>query len=300
MIKQTILLENPCYLSLRLNQMIISYPDNIFPEKTKHIEDIGILICENQQITLTNGLIDALLSNKTIIVHCSKNNHMPVGYNIPIEGNTLLSDRLKHQINVTLPQKKQLWQQTIKSKIKNQRLHLESRKIPCAKMKKWETEVLSGDSRNIEARAAVFYWSNIFKTKLFIRDPDGTGPNQLLNYGYSVLRAIAAKSLVGAGLFPTLGIFHKNKYNAFCLADDIMEPYRPFIDQQVCKIIDSGEDPNSFSRSTKIELLKIPVIDVVINKKKHPLQLAMTKTALSLFDCYSGKRKTIDYPIFQI
>ena len=297
MVKRTILIENPCYLSLRLSQIVLSFPDNLVPEKIVPIEDLGILICEHPQITITNALVDALLKNNTIIVHCDRSNYMPIGYNIPLEGNTLQSERVRHQLNASVPLKKNLWQQTIKSKIKNQRLLMEMRKIPCAKMKKWEQEVLSGDSSNHESRAAVFYWSKLFNKADFLRDPEGTPPNQLLNYGYAILRSVAARSIVGAGLFPTLGIFHKNKYNAFCLADDIMEPYRPFVDQLVCKIIDSGTDIDTLLRSVKIELLQTPIIDVTMNKIKHPLQVAMAKTALSLVDCYSGKRKSLDYPI---
>jgi CRISPR-associated protein Cas1 len=299
MLKRTVLIENPCYLALRLNQMILSFPNNVLPEKVVPIEDLGILICEHPQITITNTLIDALLKNNTIIIHCDKSNYMPVGYNIPIQGNTLQSERVKHQVNISIPLKKNLWQQTIKAKIKNQRLLMEARDIPCAKMKKWEQEVLSGDTNNHESRAAVFYWSKLFNKAGFLRSPDGAPPNHLLNYGYAILRSVAARSIVGAGLFPTLGIFHKNKYNAFCLADDIMEPYRPFVDQLVWEIIDSGADITTLLRSSKIELLKVPVIDVTLNKTNHPLQVAMAKTALSLVDCYSGKRKSLDYPIMR-
>ncbi len=297
MLKRTILIENPCHLSLRLRQLVLSFAGNIAPEKLVPIEDLGIVICEHPQITISTALIDALLQNHTIIVHCDSKTRMPIGYNIPIQGNTLQSERVKHQLNISIPVKKKLWQQTVKAKIKNQRMLLEMRQIPCLKMKIWEQEVLSGDTKNHESRAAVFYWNQLFKVPGFLRDPNGAPPNQLLNYGYAILRSVAARSIVGAGLFPPMGIYHKNKYNAFCLADDIMEPYRPYIDKLVCKIIDSGADINTLSKSSKIELLQTPILDVTINKIKHPLQVAMVKTALSLVDCYSGKRKSLDYPI---
>jgi CRISPR-associated protein Cas1 len=157
---------------------------------------------------------------------------------------------------------------------------------------------LSGDTTNCEGQAASRYWSLIFGG-YFVRSRDPQSPNAQLNYGYAILRSVVARALTASGMLPTSGIFHRNKYNAFCLADDIMEPYRPFVDQLVCEIIDSGADITTLLRSSKIELLKVPVIDVYINKTNHPLQVAMAKTALSLVDCYSGKRKSLDYPTIQ-
>jgi CRISPR-associated protein Cas1 len=161
----------------------------------------------------------------------------------------------------------------------------------------WAKKVRSGDPDNFEGRAAAYYWKNFFPIiPDFIRDRFGEPPNNLLNYGYAILRAIVARGLVGSGLLPTLGIHHSNKYNAYCLADDVMEPYRPFVDKLVLEIVSNGEDFYELTTSIKKQLLSIPVIDIMIGGEKSPLMVGVQTTTASVAKCFEGKARKIIYP----
>ncbi|MDR3245274.1 MAG: type II CRISPR-associated endonuclease Cas1 [Prevotellaceae bacterium] len=310
MIKKTLCFENPAYLSLKNKQLLVklpevekndSLPDSFKAEsvKTVPIEDIGVMILDNKQITITHGLIEALLENNCALITCDSN-RMPYGLLFPLNTNTLQSERFTAQIEASLPLKKQLWQQTIQTKIMNQAHVLQAmRDLTVKNMQKWANEVKSGDSDNLEGRAAAFYWSNLFTDiEDFRRGREDVPPNNLLNYGYAILRAIIARSLVASGLLPTLGIHHHNRYNAYCLADDIMEPYRPFVDKLVVEIVDSGTDFQELSKEIKIRLLNILVLDVMINGQRSPLTIAAGQTTASLAKCYLGESRKIAYPTF--
>lgn len=311
MIKRTLYFGNPAYLSVRLAQLEIRLPEveknSTLSEHFKKdaikripVEDIGVVVLDNKQITITQGALGALLDNNVAIVSCDEH-RMPSGLMLPLSGNTTQSERFRHQIDASLPLKKQLWQQTIQAKILNQSAVLYSQKgLECGNMEAWAKQVKSGDAGNLEGRAAAFYWQNMFgNIKGFRRDRDGVAPNNLLNYGYAILRAIVARSLVGSGLLPTLGIHHHNRYNAYCLADDIMEPYRPYVDRLVAEIVDSGVDISKLSTELKSKLLSIPVIDVVINGRRSPLMIGVGITTASLYKCYSGEIRRIAYPLIE-
>ena len=308
MIKRTLYFGNPAYLSVRLAQLEIRTPqtekDDTSSDETADlavkripIEDIGVMILDNKQITITQGSLSALLDNNVAVITCD-DYRMPSGLLLPLSGNTTQSERFRHQIEASLPLKKQLWQQTIQAKIYNQSSVLyRQRGVECGNMDAWAKQVKSGDSDNIEGRAAAYYWQNMFgHIKCFHRDREGVPPNNLLNYGYAILRAVVARSLVGSGLLPTLGIHHHNRYNAYCLADDIMEPYRPYVDRLVAGIVDSGADISTLTKDIKGKLLSIPVLDVVINGRRSPLMIAVGMTTASLYKCYSCERRKIAYP----
>lgn len=298
--KRTIYIETPCHLKCSNSQLVICYSKikglESYADKTVPIEDIGILILEHHQITLTHYLLDILVTNNVAVITSSEN-HLPTGMFMPLDGHYLQSERFRAQILATEPLKKQLWQQTIIAKISNQA------KI----LKKWggnektllnlAKDVKSGDIKNNEAIAAYYYWKNIFpQTWQFVRHREGPPPNNLLNYGYSILRASMARAIVGAGLLPTLGIFHRNRYNAYCLADDIMEPYRPFVDDIVRTIIYQTSSIETLTKELKIEILKISTVDVILAGNKSPLMVAMQFTANSLAKCYRGEIRKISYP----
>jgi CRISPR-associated protein Cas1 len=170
-------------------------------------------------------------------------------------------------------------------------------------MMKWAADVRSGDSDNLEARAAVYYWDKLFPDVVHFtrgRDEDAPEPNKLLNYGYAVLRAVVARALVVSGLLPTLGIHHHNRYNAYCLADDVMEPYRPFVDKLVVGMREEGVDCNELTTNVKARLLGVPILDVYINGERSPLMVAMQQTTASLAKCYLGEGRRITYPRMKI
>lgn len=308
MIKKTLCFSNPAYLSLRDRQLVIKLPEVEkainYPEKlkqeaelTRPIEDIGIIVLDNRQITLTTGLMDALLENNSAVITCNARS-MPVGMMLPLSGNTTQSERFRHQINSSLPLRKQLWQQTIQYKIRNQLAVLKQyTNVETKCMQKWANEVKSGDTENMEARAAAYYWKGLFgHIDGFVRDREGVAPNNLLNYGYAILRAVVARSLVASGLLPTLGIHHHNRYNAYCLADDIMEPYRPYVDMLVYDITVQYGIDIELSKDIKAELLSIPTLDVIIDGKRSPLMIGVSQTTASLYKCFKGEIRKIIYP----
>jgi CRISP-associated protein Cas1 len=217
-----------------------------------------------------------------------------------LDGNTLQAKRFAQQIEVSVPQKKQLWQQTVKQKLNNQASVLEIQKQGDSEMlRSMARQVRSGDPENFEGRAAAYYWKHLFGEEYeFIRDREGMHPNSWLNYGYAIVRACIARSLVGSGLLPTLGIHHRNQYNAYCLADDIMEPYRPFVDLLVCKMMKQYSlSENSLDKNIKAELLSIPTIDVTIEGMKSPMMVAMQQSTDSLNKCFEGSEKKIKFPV---
>ena len=308
MIKKTLCFSNPIYLSLRNAQLVLHIPEvennKTLPEAIKKeaertipIEDIGVVVLDNRRITITSGAMEALLENNCAVITCNQKS-MPVGLLLPLCGNTTQNERFRSQLEASLPLRKQLWQQTIKQKILNQEHVLRintAQETNC--MRVWSNDVRSGDPDNLEARAAAYYWKNVFTTyPNFVRDREGTPPNNLLNYGYAILRAIIARALVGSGLLPTLGIHHHNRYNAYCLADDIMEPYRPYVDQLVLDIIQCNLEISDITRDLKMQLLGIPMLDVVINGKRSPLMIAAQQTTASLARCFAGESKRISYP----
>lgn len=312
MIKRTLCFTSPAYLSLKDGQLVIKLPEverSNLPERMKKdstrtipVEDIGVVVLDNRQITLTHGLLEALLENNSAVVTCDARS-MPVGLMLPLCGNTLQSERFNRQIEASLPLKKQLWQQTIKAKIDNQAAALRlTSEADTGCMGRWSADVRSGDPDNLEARAAAYYWKNIFSNIIdadtFTRGRDGVPPNNLLNYGYAILRAVIARALVSAGLLPTLGIHHHNRYNAYCLADDIMEPYRPYVDLLVCNIIKerNAEEYAELTKDIKMSLLSVPTIDVTVNGRRSPLMIAATQTAASLCKCFNGELRRIAYP----
>ncbi len=300
MIKRTLNFGNPAYLSKKDNQLTIKFPTKKGEvEKdviTIPIEDIGIVILENPQITISHKLLASLIENNVAVV-TSDSKYRPNGLFLNLDGNTLQSEKFNAQINASEPLKKQLWQQTITAKIKNQAALLADRDVAVRNMMTWARKVRSGDPDNYEARAAAYFWANIFiDIPDFKRGREEAEPNNLLNYGYAILRAIVARSLVGSGLLPTLGIHHHNKYNAYCLADDIMEPYRPFVDSLVVDIVESGEDYEEMTTAIKKQLLTIATVDVTVGNKQGPLMVAMQRTTASLAKCFEGKSRKILYP----
>lgn len=297
MIKRTLYFGNPAYLKTCNEQLVFESPET-GETKQVPIEDIGVLITDHQQITISQALIAKLLANNVAFIICDHTHH-PTGLLLNLDGNSLQSAKFNAQVEATIPLKKQLWQQTVSLKIINQATLLKKQSVPVKNMQNWAAEVKSGDGENHEAMAAVYYWKNIFPDFLeFRRERYGPPPNNLLNYGYAILRAIVARSLVASGLLPTLGIFHKNQYNAYCLADDIMEPYRPFVDKIVVDIVRMNGKFLELTPNMKKELLNIPAVDVKMKGEKSPLMVAVQKTTASLSKCFEGKLRKIDYPEF--
>jgi CRISP-associated protein Cas1 len=322
MIKRTLYFGNPAYLGTQLDQLIVRLPiiekNDSLPEVFKKeaaatipIEDIGVVILDHQQIIISQAVIAKLLANNVAVITCN-NTHHPTGLLLNLDGHSLHSQRFQAQLDATEPLKKQLWQQTIRAKILNQAAGLRSRGYDTQNMEHWADGVKSGDPENMEGRAAAWYWAHLFKgvkaslpfddasaahsLSNFIRDPAGLPPNNLLNYAYALLRATMARSLVGSGLLPVMGIFHRNQYNAYCLADDMMEPYRPYADRLVVQLIEEEGIGEELAPAIKKKLLVLPAIDITMQGETSPLMIAMQRTTASLAKCFLGETRKIIYP----
>ncbi len=294
MVKRTLLFTSPVYLKIKRKQLLIEYAGG--KKKYADVVDLGLVVLEHPQITITHGVLNALLENNCALVTCNYK-HMPAGLMLPLAANTLQSERYQNQINATVPLKKQLWQQTVQAKIRNQASVLALYGFTIDNMLAWAKSVRSGDSENREATAAVYYWSELFKAvDNFTREREGVSPNNFLNYGYAILRAVVARALVGAGLIVTLGIHHDNRYNAYCLADDIMEPYRPYVDMLVYEILEEYGENEDIPMDIKAKLLKIPVLDTIIRERRRPLMNAVEETTASLVQCFAGETRKLSYP----
>jgi CRISPR-associated protein Cas1 len=290
MLRKTILLENKASLSTKNLQLVIKTEVR---ESKIPIEDIGFLVIDNSEIFLSIPALNLLIDNNTAVIICSSS-HLPNGMFLNLNSHHIQQEIFKNQIEATIPLKKQLWQQTIVEKIKNQGLLLETITGNKNSFEFLASKVLSGDTTNMEGVAASQYWKSFFDMN-FKRERFGDYPNNFLNYGYAILRAATARALSGSGLLNTLGIHHKSKYNAFALADDIMEPFRPIVDEKVVEIMQKY-DEQELNTLIKSELLQILTRTVFFKDEKSPLMVALQKTASSLQHCYTGHRKKIKYP----
>ena len=290
MLKKTILLENKASLTAKNLQLVIK---SEIRENSIPIEDIGFLVIDNPEIYLSIPAMNLLIENNTSVIVCNSN-HLPNGMFLNLNSHHIQQEIFKNQINASVPLKKQLWQQTIVEKITNQGILLEKITETKNSFDFLASKVLSGDSSNMEGVAASQYWKSFFEHK-FKRERFGDYPNNFLNYGYAILRAATARALSGSGLLNTLGIHHKSKYNAFALADDIMEPFRPIVDEKVYGLM-QNYDEQELNTLLKSELLQILTRTVYFKEEKSPLMVALQKTASSLQQCYTGERKKIKYP----
>jgi len=311
MIKKTLYFGNDAYLHTKDDQLVVEFSDKSKPVARVPVEDVGVVILDAHRLTVSQRLISKLLDNNVALITCDQR-HMPQGLMLNLHGHNVQQEKFTNQINASKPLKKQLWQQTIKQKIANQARLLSFVTMISSdeliKMDYWARSVRSGDPDNYEARAAAFYWSKLFEVfvQTFTRGRFDETPNNLLNYAYAILRAITARNLVASGLLPTFGIHHHNKYNAYALADDIMEPYRPFVDFVVYQVVD--ENSEEFEQTGSIELtpaiksklLVLPTLDVLIDGKRSPLMIAMQRTTASLSACFDGVQHAILYPEFPI
>lgn len=296
MLFRSIYIGNPAYLKLKDNQMKIFCPESKTEKGSVAVEDLGLLMLDHFQITVSHQLIQRLMGNNVVVISCDSF-HLPHGIMLPLFGHTEHSDRVKYQLEASEPLKKQLWKQTVECKIENQMQVLKQLGNYYEPMLEYQKNVKCGDSTNMEGIAAQHYWKYLISLD-FLRARFGDSPNQFFNFGYSVLRIIVARAIVETGLLPVLGIFHRNKYNPYCLADDIMEPYRPFVDLLVMNWLKVYPESEDLTKEFKSYMLQIATKDAYIDFVKRPLMAAVKTTASSLFKCYTGEKRLISYPEF--
>ena len=295
MLKKALFFSTPFCLSLRNNQMIINTKEMPEMQRSVPIEDIGFVILEHQQTNITLPLLNALSDNNVAVIFCG-DNFMPNAMLMNLDSNKTQGESYRAQIDASEPLKKGLWKQIVEAKIRNQAALLNKLGKNGERLKPYYTNVKSGDADNREGVAAKIYWGELFGED-FIRSREGVEPNNMLNYGYTLLRAAVARSLMGSGLFPAFGIFHRNRYNAFPLADDIMEPYRPYVDEIVFDLYANGE--RKLTKDVKSQLLRLLFTDTAFGKITRPLDVGLTMTSASLAKCFSGIQKKIAYPLLE-
>lgn len=293
MIKQTLMFTSPVSLSLKDKQMVITFKDNK-DTVTRPIEDVGFVVIENPMVSITVPLLNELADNNVAVIFCDKK-MMPKTMLMTLDGNTTQQESYKYQLNASLPMKKNVWKQLVECKIKNQSLLLNKVGKDDGVLKPYYLNVKSGDSDNREGAAAREYWRLLFDDG-FKREREGLPPNGMLNYGYTILRAAVTRALIGSGLYPAFGVFHRNRYNAFPLADDIMEPYRPFVDEIVYHLYYDGAI-NELDSQTKRRLLRVLFSDVKMGKVTRPLENALSLTTASLLKMYKGESDKLSLPM---
>ena len=295
MLKRTLVFSNPMTLSLKNCQLVLAYKDDPNNRQTIPIEDIGVVILENQQVSITIPLMNALVEGNVQVVVC--NDHgMPSAMLQRFEGNNLQGEILRTQIGAGEVLKKQMWKQIVEAKIKNQAALLNKVGRNGDLLKPYYQNVKSGDTDNREGIAARIYFSELFG-ELFVRDRSLSGINLLLNYGYTILRAATARSLVSSGLLPAIGIFHHNRSNAFPLADDIMEPYRPYVDEIVYDLAMQGR--LELTKNNKADLIKVLYADTQFVKVTRPLSVGLSLTSASLAKCFAKEQVKLSLPLMQ-
>ncbi len=292
MVKRTLFFSNPCRLSLKNAQLVVE--NHTSGEiKTVPVEDIGVAVIENQMVSISIPAMNALVENNCAVVFCDAR-HMPSSMLMNLDSNSVQAETYRLQMDASIPLKKSLWKQVVEAKIRNQANLLIELGKDGDRLKPYYSNVKSGDSDNREGIAARLYWDELFDGN-FIRSREGADPNPMLNYGYAILRAGIARAIMGSGLFPAFSLFHKNRYNAFPLADDLMEPYRPYVDQIVYSLFVEGV--TSLDSTSKQALLRLMFIDTQFKEVTRPLEIGLTMTTASLVKCLRGEQKTLSFPV---
>jgi CRISPR-associated protein Cas1 len=285
--------QSKSYLKVRYGQLVIG--QNGKEVSTIPCEDIGVLLVDNQAVSYTHSVFIELLKCGAAVLLCGQNHH-PTGMLLPLDSNSVQTERFRQQINVKEPIKKQLWKQIVQEKIKHQAKLLGKDNEYYKTLMTLRHRVKSGDTSNLEAQASKKFWPAFFGDANFRRDINGPSPNNFLNYGYMVMRAAVARALCSAGLLPALGIHHRNRYNSFCLADDLMEPFRGFVEAKVREICRGGNYDGEIDQQIKAGLLEVLYDEVEIAGFKGPLMVGLHRTCASLARCFTGEQKTIDLP----
>ena len=296
MIARTLCFTNVGKLSLRDGQLVWSSATG--ERRTMPVEDIGVVILESGMIDITTAALQFLSANNVAVILCDKS-HMPSAQLLPFTANTVSSETTEAQLAATPAVQGRLWRQIVRRKIANQaalmkRLGVEN----TLRLLSLSESVKNGDPANCEAQAARIYFQMLCPEG-FVRDREGEWPNAPLNYGYAVLRAAVARALVGSGLVCFHGIHHHNRYNAFALADDVMEPYRPFVDQYVFGRVHPFDIPQGeLTREMKAKLLEMLTCDVKMGELRRPLMIALSYTTASLVKYYRKEVGELALPEF--
>ena len=293
MLKRTLVFSNAVNLTLKNRQLVISFKEIEREPTSVPIEDVGCVIIENQRVSITIPLLNALTDNNVQVVFCNEH-FMPNSMLLNLDNNITQGETLRNQMAASEPLKKQMWKQIVEAKIKNQSRLLDKTAHNGTILRPYYQNVKSGDTDNREGIAARLYFQELFGND-FIRDRQMPGINALLNYGYTILRAAVSRSLVASGLFPAIGIYHHHRSNAFPLADDMMEPYRPYVDEIVYEM--ACEDEMVLNQTVKAKLINVLYVDTEFEKVTRPLSVGLSLSSASLVKCYAKEQNTLNFPL---
>lgn len=297
MIARTLSFSSPGKLFAKDAQLVYEGEDGV--RRSFPIEDLGFVILETGLMTVSSHCIRQLADANVALVVCDAT-HTPSAQMLPFAAHTTTQETVAAQLGATAAVQGRLWRQIVRAKILNQsellrRLGFDA----CRRLRAMADEVKNYDAENVEAQAARIYFRTLSPDPGFVRAREGTCPNPALNYGYGVLRAAVVRALVGSGLTCFRGVHHHNRYNAFCLADDMMEPYRPFVDQYVFGHVPPFDvQATELTREMKARLLQMLTCDVKTGDLKRPLMVALTYTTASLAKYYLGKTDHLVLPSF--
>lgn len=298
MVKRTIEISaEPAYLAVKLDQLLIRRPgaDPRDPAASIPCEDIGLVVVDHPAVSYSHAALARLVEHGAAVLICGRD-HLPAGMLLPLSEHSQIVWRMDEQLSAGRPLRKRLWQQIVVAKIRAQAAILPADAPERQKLLTLAREVRSGDPANVEAQAAKIYWSVwLGPGRPFRRDPDADDLNALLNYGYAVLRAGVARAIVAAGLHPALGIHHANRANAFCLADDLLEPLRPLVDACVREL--AGWNLTKVDARTKPSLLRLLAAEVSCGDSTGPLMVALHRMAASLANCFARTAKELTIPV---
>lgn len=294
MLKRTLFFQNEYHLHVRNDQLLVEQKELNKTISSIPLEDVGFIVCEHPRITFSTAVVQLIAEHNASLIFCDNKFH-PCAFVSPVDGNYVQQERIRSQIEASEPLKKNLWQQIVKSKLLQQAAVLKEQNLNEEPLQQKARRVLSGDSSFEEAKGAKIYWNTLFGSE-FKRERKGDEPNAALNYGYAILRAAVARALAGAGLHPSFGLHHRNKYNAFCLADDVMEPFRPFVDRLVLEMTSLNLATGELDKKSKVHLLKVLAMDVRIKNQMRPLMVSVQQTCNSLVNCLAGENKKIIVP----
>jgi len=295
MLKRTIYITNPFHLGFRNKQLVIHTVDSKI-ESTIPIEDIGILLIESREVLLSSYLLSELAASNVAVCVCDETHH-PIGLQLPLSGHNLHGERFRTQLSAGETLRKQLWSNIVKAKIRNQGQVLDYYGFDSVALKERIRQLRSGDPGNEEGQAARYYWQTLMaEVPGFYRDRNGPPPNGLFNFGYTIIRTAVARSLVGSGLLPVAGIHHHNRYNAYPLADDLMEPFRPWVDREVVSIVRQWGPEAPLDKEVKMRLAGILTHDAAFEKGTSPLLIAIQQSAAQLAKCFETGKVVLSFP----
>lgn len=281
-------------LNVRLSNLVIDCGEELGKTMVP-LTQVAALVLSNPHVSVTNAALAGVATNGGVVV-VSDNKFQPAGMLLPLDSHYVQGERFRMQAAVTQPVQKRLWQQIVRSKILAQAMTLKRLTGHDSGLSYLVGRVASGDTGNLEAQAAQRYWPVVFNNPHFRRNRDAEDQNRLLNYGYAVLRALTARAICAAGLHPALGVHHHNRYDSFALASDMMEPFRPLVDETVVRIVNEHGDGVALGRDVKRTIITGVTGLIKVEDETRTIFSILAKCASSLAAVYAGERKKLFLP----